>query len=217
MARKSIISIFLTVAIILISGVSGCMDKNYDFAGEAQKYLENKYHQKFDLVTVIYPSMDIPYAEILFSSDAYPNEKIVVCRDSGTFSDNYYGIMAKAVCRDRIQTILNRHIQDAKFTFYFTSSYFPDEAVDMDDFDSYRVRYPEHFRTDIHILVPSSAGQDQKLFDAVCSDLQSEHFGGYVALYPLAPEQYGALDSQESVDQYVDSYSSVPPLNTVIR
>ena len=110
---KKIVILFFSLLMLL--GVNGCMNNKIDYSGEAKKYLENKYNQDFSLVEVIYPSVDIPYAEILFQSERYPNETIIVCRESGTFSDNYYGIMARDVCRTKISFILNKYFEENKY------------------------------------------------------------------------------------------------------
>ncbi len=193
------------------------MNNKIDYSGEAKKYLENKYNQDFSLVEVIYPSVDIPYAEILFQSERYPNETIIVCRESGTFSDNYYGIMARDVCRTKISFILNKYFEENKFTFNFGASYFPDEATDIDKFDEYRVKYPYHFDVNVHVLVRRSDAINEELFNDVCSDFESNKYCGYIALYEISSEEYDRLDSQNSIDQYVDDYPTIPPFNKVLK
>ena len=87
----------------------------------------------------------------------------------------------------------------------------------MHSYQQCKYQYQDLFDVNVHVLVRRSDAINEELFNDVCSDFESNKYCGYIALYEISSEEYDRLDSQNSIDQYVDDYPTIPPFNKVLK
>ena len=93
--------ILLGLSIILLIGVSGCMEKHkpeVDVKAEVEKYLKDKYNENFTVTGGGTESWDSPDTEIYAKPEKFPEERVMVRRGkkTGGMIDNYTGILMKS-------------------------------------------------------------------------------------------------------------------------
>jgi hypothetical protein len=104
--KKIIFSIFL---LILVAGVSGCMKPSPK--EEMMKYMQDKYHEEFEFVSINTQVWSAGYVEMRVKSKKFPDEKSIIVRknkETGVISDNYVDYLMKKPIEDEFNNILSQ-------------------------------------------------------------------------------------------------------------
>jgi hypothetical protein len=113
--NKIVYSILL---ILLVAGVSGCMKPSPK--EEMMKYMQDKYHEEFEFVSINSQVWSADYVEMKLRSKKFPDDTITVQRvkDSGVISDDYADfLMKKPIEEEFNNNILPQVYQDFR-AFY---------------------------------------------------------------------------------------------------
>jgi len=95
----------ITLAIILMIGMSGCMKKK-DIPAEMLEYMRNKYNEEFTLISMDIQSWTDPDRTMLVEPAAFPGERVQVNRTkSGVMTDGYLALKVNAEIEKEISAV----------------------------------------------------------------------------------------------------------------
>jgi hypothetical protein len=111
------LSTLIILAMVIILGISRCVKPSPKEA--MMKYMQNKYHEQFEFVSVNTQVWSADYFEMKLRSKKFPDDRITVqmVKDSGVISDNYAGFLMKKPIEDEFNHILAQVYKDYR-VFY---------------------------------------------------------------------------------------------------
>lgn len=118
------IGIVSIVLLIIILGVSGCMEKGSKEAkngktvkDEMMEHMGNKYGEEFEFVNIGTESWMDPYTEMIVHSQKFPEGRILVRKSGNMITDNYTDFLMKDKIEVEITKIVSKIYPKSK-VFY---------------------------------------------------------------------------------------------------
>jgi hypothetical protein len=113
--KKIIFSIFL---LILVAGVSGCMKPSPK--EEMMKYMQDKYHEEFEFVSINTQVWSADYVEMKLRSKKFPDDTITVrmVKESSVISDDYTDFLMKKPIEDEFNHNILPQVYKNSRAFY---------------------------------------------------------------------------------------------------
>ena len=100
------------MTIIILIGVSGCMNKNTGSKPSVKdfmmQHMEEKYNEKFEFVNINTETWTSSFTEMILSSEKYPGGRILVHKYNGTdlIEDNYVDFLMKTKIEEAVGKIV---------------------------------------------------------------------------------------------------------------
>ena len=158
-------------------------------ATEAAEYLHNKYRQDFVCRSAMYPGIDIPYEEYVFSPALSQETYLTVRRNGTVFSDSYYGVLISQSYRRKLEETIGGVFSFVKCYFTFRSAAFPDSLTDPETMEDALKQYPDSFYSDILLIVPETESVDPERKTVLRERMQKANLSGIVSIYALSEQQ----------------------------
>jgi hypothetical protein len=126
-------ALLLVITIIILIGVSGCMNNNIEkepmekdntsVKDLMMKHMEEKYNEKFEFVNIDTEVWTANYTEMILSSEKYPGGRIIVHRnkENGLIIDNYVDFLMKTKIEEAVGKIIAEIYPKSK-VFYHAGS-----------------------------------------------------------------------------------------------
>ena len=211
--------LFITVIALMI-GMCGCMDNNKSsiIADQARTYLREKYDQDFQTISIIDKSIDVPFEELCFRPDNYPEEVVTVYRykskdgEGHYFTDDFYRVIIRDDYKTKIQTIIDGKLKRNIFCFNFTASYFPDELDVSYGLDKALENFHVSLFANIYVFVPQNEnGITENTGDALENEFRNNSIDCYFAIYEVDNSSFDSL-TEENCKSYLSDHYELKPV-----
>ncbi|MGN0374679.1 MAG: hypothetical protein ACI4EN_04200 [Butyrivibrio sp.] len=113
---------FLILTVIIIVGVSGCMNKNEDSTNKMMNYINEKYDDSFEFIKLFGGYLGSSTKSIIVRSGKYPDYDVYVyCttdNEQDTFADNYLSVKFYDKTLDYLQDIYREKFGETVYVHY---------------------------------------------------------------------------------------------------
>ncbi len=175
---------------------------------EAKAYLEEKYHESFELYSSLTVGLNQPYCELFFQSASHPEATVKVYDDYQTFSDNYFGVLV----HDQVQKMIDGAAEgipcEMKAFFRFQAGSFPGAYSDAASFPQYLAADPSCFTVNMFLFSDAANPYEEAVWDTLCGHLREEHITGNLNVYLLDRNDYLAITA-DTFDEYLSKHYSL--------
>lgn len=204
----------LVLSVILVLGVSGCMDnvkieKQRKLVEEAAEYLEKKYDEEFTNVSVISESIAVSFNEVIFSPKLKPDISFSVYEDDGQFRDDYYGKLIHAEYDDLIRGMLEKEITGIKVFSMFTAGYFDDKFTSKTTLTEALETDKNQFFSNVYVFA-AEGNIDEELFKSICNEIESNNLKLYIAIYEIDEKSFDELNEENYLKYLDENYKLTP-------
>lgn len=178
-------------------------DEARRIAEQAQTYLQKKYNQDFQIISLIDKSIDVPYEEIHLCPATNPEDMVTVYHsqelndENFYFSDNYYRIIVRDEFEKKIHSIIDSRFDRCKIFFGFTASFFPDELDASFSLDDALEKYSDALFVNIFVFIPEeNAHAVDSTWKDIWNDYQANRIACYFAFYGLNDTDFHLMDGE---------------------
>lgn len=169
---KKIISILCIL--ILVLGVSGCMNRNSNIQNKMISYINEKYDDSFEFLAPYGGGIGAKNKQILVKSNKMPSAQIwVACYEDGEFSDNYVDYKYEELTREYLKEYLSQIFDcDVKIQYSVSLKGSRNAFDDNTSFEEYIVS--DESNITINVVVSEEFNKEDEIInilkDKVCND-----------------------------------------------
>ena len=200
--------ILLGLSIILLIGVSGCMEKHkpeVDVKAEVEKYLKDKYNENFTVTGGGTESWDSPDTEIYAKPEKFPEERVMVRRGkkTGGMIDNYTGILMKSKIDEIMTDIVSQVYPKCKVWFEISKSPEASAGPEM-SVEDYLEYESKHTKISLTICAsdPEYTNNKDEKAEELRKKFEAKQYVGDFAIFYMLEGKLEAIDEANKNEVY---------------